>query len=366
MPHTPRTVAVAAVALAGLLFAWTPPAERADLHLFDAQSRFLRDFQPRAAPDDIIIVGVDDASVRAVPEPPGLWHEPLGRVIGKIAGAAPKAIGLDLALPDRSQEQVRPGIDRLLAAGLAAARRNGALVGSLQVDSRTRAAKAIHAPYLAILGDEGLGLGLHGRDVDGQVRRFSLAVPTEDGSFPTLVGRLCRALSKDCRDGLIDFALGKPFKYVPFSEVLASQDRLYMERLFKGRIVLLGETQRFADRVEVPVNLAGWETDRGSTPSVVVHAAALRTALHGQPPREASAPAIFVLVTLASLLVMMRDWRMAAVAGLVAGASTLIAATAALHHGFQVPVAPVLFVLVLSVSFRAVGTFLGRYKLVRK
>lgn len=366
MPQTPRTVAVAAVALAGLLFAWTPLAERADLFLLDAQWRFLRGFQPRAAPDDLIIVGVDEESVRAVAEPAGLWHEPLGRVIGKIAGAAPRAIGIDFPLPDRSHESVRSGLDRSLGAGLAAARRNGVLVASLGVDPRTRAARPIHGPFLAVLGEEGLGLGLHGRDEDDRVRRFSLAIPIENGSFPTFVGRLCRSLKKECHDGLLDYALGKPLRYVPFHEVLSTRDPAYVERLFKGRIVLVGETMRHTSRVDVPVNLAGWEAVGGSTPGVVVHAVALRTALHGNPIREASAPAIFVLVTLAALLVLMSDWRMVAIAGLVAAASFLGVATAALHAGFQLPLAPVLFVLALAVAARCALRLVGRYRLVRK
>lgn len=354
------------MALAGLLFAWTPLAERADLHLLDVQWRFLHGFQPRAAPDDIIVVGVDDESVRAIVEPPGMWHEPLGRVIGKIAGAAPRALGIDLALPERSQDQMRPGLDRALASGLAAARRSGVLVGTLQIDSRTRAARPIHSPFLALLGDDGMGLGLHGRDEDGRVRRFSLAVPIEDGSFPTFAGRLCRSLSKDCKDGLVDFALGKPFRYVPFHEVHASPDPEYIARLFKGRIVLLGETQRHAGRVDVPVNLAGWETIEGSTPGVVAHAAALRTALHGQPPREASAPAVFVLVTLAALLVLMRDARLAALAALVLAGTALGLATAALHFGLRLPLAPVLFALVLAATAPPLLASMGRYRLVRK
>ena len=191
-----RGFAVAALALAGLLFAWTPLAERIGLALLDAQFSFLRKFSPKPAPDDIIIVGVDDRTFKEIPEPLGMWHEPLGRALEKIAAAKPKAIGLDVKLPDRSMDGMRPGLDRALMGGLAKARENGPFVAALTIDSRTQEATKIHLPFLAVLREERLGISLFGRDPDGVVRRFSLAIPTDDGSFPTFAGRLCRALQQ--------------------------------------------------------------------------------------------------------------------------------------------------------------------------
>src|SRR6188474_1681235 len=108
-PAAARGFTIAAIALAGLLFSLTPLADRADNALLDLEWNLLRKFAPRAAADDIIIVGVDDASVRAVDAPPGLWHEPLGRALERIASTRPRAIGLDIALPERSYESFHPG-----------------------------------------------------------------------------------------------------------------------------------------------------------------------------------------------------------------------------------------------------------------
>jgi len=52
-----RAFGVAAVALAGLLFSLTPAATSLDDALLDREWRLLRQFAPRAAPDDIIVVG---------------------------------------------------------------------------------------------------------------------------------------------------------------------------------------------------------------------------------------------------------------------------------------------------------------------
>jgi adenylate cyclase len=247
---------------------------------------------------------------------------------------------------------MKPGLDRALMTGLVRARENGPLVASLVIDSRTQAARTIHTPFLAVLREERLGITLFGRDLDGMTRRYSLAMPTEDGAFPTLVGRLCRALQKKCADGLIDFALGEPFRYVPLHDVLKSGDPEYLSRLFRDRIVLFGEAARYSDRVSVPVNLAGWETKKHDSPGVVVHAAALRTALHGKPAEEAGKPLMLLLVSAAALLVLMRDWRLALVTGLVTTALLLALATSSLHAGLSIHVAPALLTLTLAWAAR--------------
>src|SRR5207248_8002592 len=90
-----RIFAVVALALAGIAFSLTPVAERCDAALLDASWTLLRRFDPTPAADDIIIVGIDEASVAAIAEPAGLWHVPLARAVARIAAAGPRAIGLD-------------------------------------------------------------------------------------------------------------------------------------------------------------------------------------------------------------------------------------------------------------------------------
>jgi|KBSSwiStaDraftv2_1062776.scaffolds.fasta_scaffold348672_2 CHASE2 domain-containing sensor protein len=342
--------AVVAIALAGFVFSLTPLAERADEQLLDLEWSLLRKFAPREAPDDMIIVGIDEGSVQAIGVPPGLWHEPIGRALERIALARPRAIGIDFPLPERSFESFHPGLDRALGQGLAAARSHAVLVASLSIDARTRGARPIHAPFLAILGEQGLGIGLLGRDGDGVTRRFSLAVPTEDGSFPTLAGRLCRRLGRACSDGLIDYALGAPFKYVPLRDVLATRDEQYLDKLFRDRIVMLGDV-RPADRVDVPVDLAGWEPGGRTSPTVVVQSQSLRTALAGAPS-EASRPLGVLILGFAALVALVRDWRMAALTALLAAACLFAAGTAVLRAGTYVGLSAPLLTLALAVAAR--------------
>jgi CHASE2 domain-containing sensor protein len=347
-----RAFAVAAVALAGLAFTLTTLAERSDNHLLDLQWATLARFDVVPATADIVIVGVDDRTAATIAAPPGLWHESIGMALVRIASARPRAVGIDLPLPERSYDSTRPGLDRALLVGLAAARESGPLVASLSIDSRTRGVRPIHPPILAVLGEERLGIGLLARDIDGVTRRFSLAVPTEDGSFPTLSGRLCRALSRACADGLINYALGPPFGYVSLQRVLATQDVAILQGLFKDRIVLLGEIQRFANRIPVPVNFAGWEGGGHESPAVVVHALSLRTALLRAAPREASRPTSVALVALAALLVLMRDWRHMLVAAVLAAAAVHVLTVMALRGGVFIPASGVLATLAIACGAR--------------
>src|SRR5258705_2390151 len=351
-----RAFAVAALALAGFVFSITPLSSALDDRLLDREWALLRNFAPRPAADDIIVVGIDPATVEAIAAPPGLWHEPLGLALARIAAAGPRAIGLDYPLPEHSFDALRPGLDRALLVGLAAAGRNGPFVAALNIDARTRSARRIHTPFLAVLGDTRLGIGLLSRDDDGVTRRFSLVLPTEDGGFPTFAGRLCRALSRECSDGLIDYALGAPLRYVSLKSVLESQDSALLERLFRGRIVLLGEAMPYADRVAVPVNLAGWEKGARDSPAIVVHALSLRTAL-ASAPREASRPLPVLLLSLAALLFLVRDWRVALAAMALAGVAAAAAASLALRAGRCIAKSPDLATLALAWLARALAEY---------
>jgi adenylate cyclase len=345
---TVNVLAVTAIALAGFLFSLTPAATSLDDHGMDLEWHMLRKIGPRPAPDDVIIVGIDPASVKSIPVPPELWHEFLGRALERIATARPRAIGMDYPLPDRSYDAIRPGLDRALFKGIAAAVENGPFVVALNIDPGTRTARPIHAPFLALLGDKRLGIGLAARDGDGVTRRFSLLIPTEDGGFPTLAGRMCRALSNHCSDGLIDFALGPPFKYISFYDVLMQADPALMSQLFRNRIVMIGEVQPYLDRIAVPVNLAAWEGPGRDSPGVVVHAQTLRTALGGAAPQEALRPVTAILALLAALPFLLRDWRLSLLASALGAATLAGGAVYALGSGLFVAVSAALITLALA------------------
>ena len=125
---------------------------------------------------------------------------------------------LAFPLPDRSYEAIRPGLDRP-CSGIAAAVQNGPFVVTLNIDPRTRSAKRIHAPFLALLGDARLAIGLLSRDGDGVTRRYALMLPPEDGGFPTLGAVLAKEVSRRCNDGSSTTRSGRRCAYVPLKNV---------------------------------------------------------------------------------------------------------------------------------------------------
>lgn len=175
-------------------------------------------------------------------------------------------------------------------------------------------------------------------------------MPTDDGGFPTLEGRLCRALKRHCTEGLIHYTLGKPFTYVPLRNLLEMRDEALLRRLFRDRIVLLGEAMAFTDRVDVPLNLAAWEEKGGTSPGIVVRAQTLRTALAQAAPREVPRPIVAMVLSLGALVFLMRDWRMAAVTALLIGASAAAAGLLALRSGLYLPMGSLAITLALAVG----------------
>jgi CHASE2 domain-containing sensor protein len=152
---------------------------------------------------------------------------------------------------------------------------------------------------------------------------------------------------------------------VSLKTVLESTDTAFLERLFRGRIVFIGETQPFSDRVAVPVNLAAWEPATRESPAIVVHAQSLRTALAQAAPNDTSRPLLMLLLTAAALLVLVRDWRSAAALAALATLGLAVAEVALLRGGIALAPAAVLFALWTAVAMRGVARWRDRAKLPR-
>jgi CHASE2 domain-containing sensor protein len=132
------------------------------------------------------------------------------------------------------------------------------------------------------------------------------------------------------------------------------------ERWFSGRIVLIGETQPYSDRVPVPVNLAGWETEERESPAIVVHAQALRTALARSAPADASNATILLLITVAALVVLVKDWKISAAWGVLATAMLLSGAVFALRNGLFIGPSPAAFAIWTAVAWRCAAAWRSR------
>lgn len=353
---TPRGTAAAWLGLAAVCLAaqFLPAVQRAELALLDAQFAFLRALGPKPVAGDVVLVGIDEATLEAFPEPIALWHRRLAAVLNGLARARPRAVGLDVELPDRSYDFVQPGLDAALLQGLHAARGAAPLVVALGIDA-AGGVRPIHAPFLAAAGADGAGVASWFLDADGQVRRFDEAQGEDGASVPMFAGVLARALGATTRTGLLDYALGPAFEYVPAHDVAAwaaANDAARLEAAFAGRVVLVGSVLPYLDRHATPVRLAGWE-ERPTVPGVLLHAQALRSLLGPGVIAPAPLPAALGGVLLASCL-----WFAFARLGVGLAALALFAATALgastwlLHRGAQLPVAGALAAAVLAGTLR--------------
>jgi len=376
---------IAGVAIAAVDADGYRAAARLDEQAFDAQVALLRSVggARAAAPGDraptdgaeVVLVGIDEASLDALAVPMSLMHATLGTALAAIAAGGPRAIGLDVALPEHSFDHLVAGLDVGLMQGLGAARGAAPLVVALDADAQGRL-RIPHAPLLAAAGGSGaFGLPLFPLDCDGVVRRYEPdlarldsrrcgagAPDRGDGAppMPTFAARMAQQLGRPealARAGWLDFTRGPRFAYVPLRDVVLWQRSGQIERLrrqFAGRVVLLGSVLPYLDRLRLPVSLAGWEDAAVPPPGLIANAQLLRNALGGglvrRPPPWVAwlLPAVMVatalparaalrygLFALAVLLLLAggawlhaRGWFIAPGAALVAGAVALATRTA--------------------------------------
>jgi adenylate cyclase len=278
----PRFAPFAGIVLLGAVIGALGVTGPLDLKLLDVQFRLLRAWSPQGVAREVVVVGVDEETVRRFPEPITLWHRHLGQFLGAMARARPAVLGIDIVLPDRSYQPVLPGSDKLLMRGLLEARRVYPLVLALTVDPAGKP-RAIHPPFVTLAGPGGAGYALFPVDGDGSVRRFDELLPGLAEPVPTLAGQMARHLKIEPRAGLLDYWRGAPFNYVPLQRVLEwtqAGDEESLARAFRDKPVIIGMVFRFEDRLSAPVQLADWEPDAPNTAGVLLHAQALRNLLN--------------------------------------------------------------------------------------
>jgi adenylate cyclase len=350
-----RSGPIAFILLLGAGLISLSAVEPIDQKILDLQFRFLRANALRPAPNEVAIVGIDDETTRVLREPLTLWHPHFGKFLQAMESAGAAAVGMDIVLPDRSFEAIVPGYDRQLLTGILVARRALPLVLALTVDP-TGETRPVYPAFLAAAGREGTGYALLPVDADGVTRRFDERIGMEGEPLPTLAGKIAARLGRPVGYGLIDFASGKDFDYVPLHTVLAwydAGDTQKLENAFRGKAVLLGGVFKFEDRLKAPVNLIAWDAEAVNVPGVVLHAQVLRNLLNDgliMPIAGWVVPALVLLAALAFWVT--GNFAIAALAMLTGGAAVVAASTWLLAHGKYLPPAAVLLMLLVSIGGR--------------
>jgi class 3 adenylate cyclase/CHASE2 domain-containing sensor protein len=299
-----KIAGVLACAIFALLVQVSTVGTRIDSALLDTTTGVLRKHFPVTAGNEVVVVGIDEASMATYPEPLTLWHRHLGDFLRAATAGKAAAVGLDLVLPDHSYNAVLPGSDEALMMGILAAKKEIPVVLARTVEASGKQ-RPLFRKFQLVAGEEGTGLALFPRDADHVVRRFDERIGENGSLVPTLAGQMSRQLGKDPQPGLIDFSRGPAFDYVPFHTVLAlfqAGNSAGLRQMFEGRPVLLGSVLPSSDAVLQPVNLAAWEDNANLAPGVLIHAQALRSILNQGLINDVPAWLLGAAILAASLL----------------------------------------------------------------
>jgi class 3 adenylate cyclase len=370
VPTRQALAGYAILALALLLLGLSGLTHRFDLWLTDHELRWLRAWRVVEPAQEVALIGIDDATVQSVPEPIALWHRHLGELLAAVASLQPKAIGLDVVLPERSYDRIAPGYDRELVRGLARALSVCPVVVGVTVDAVRRPRRLL--PEIgALVAPDGAGLILWPLDADHAVRRFDERLAQNGSAVPTFAGQIARRLGRDPGHGILDYSVGAPLDYVPMHAVLAALRSGAMDTLrpaFAGKIVLVGPLFEFEDRKPQPLNLARWESGQADAPGLLLHAQALRSVLGPGLIRELPAGWSFALALAVALIwfVPAAPWRALGLLGalpLVLLAAAVLLMDRGWHLAIALPLVAVPVAVLGRAGVQTVASFAERRRL---
>jgi len=270
---------------------------------------------PRPVENDIVLVGIDEDTYAAYPEPFALWHRHFADALHALARAKPRAVGVDVALPERSFESIVPGSDMAMMRGLLDLKRSTVLVYVQTVSDRRRVVP-FQVNYQGIIRPENAGADQQTFDPDLASRRFEEPRFDDGTVLVTLAGRILRNLGHPVEEGYIDYSIGDRLDYIPLHTLSkASDERL--RAAFAGRIVLIGSVIGGTDRWRLPVRLlerypgfmkgfVAGEVRGLEQPGVLIHAQVLRSHLGSGILHPIPDGLRWLAIGLAALIVLVR------------------------------------------------------------
>ncbi|HSW83829.1 MAG TPA: adenylate/guanylate cyclase domain-containing protein, partial [Usitatibacter sp.] len=289
------------------------PLHNVERAAFDWQMNALRRLYPRTVDKDVVLIGIDEATYAHYPEPVALWHRHFGDVLRTLARAGPQAVGVDVAPPERSYDDILRGSDLALMRGMIDVRRASVLV-YVRTLSDKRKFLPVQSNLMNLLGEEGFGLDQQVFDnPDLTSRRFGELRDAGDGSpVPSFAGRILRRTGRPVQEGFIDYSIGEPVRYIPMHEV-GDWDDESLRQAVSGRIVLIGSLVGFVDRWRLPVRLMASDPGRQEKqvaesklleqPGVLIHLQTLRSHLAGSILRPLPDWVQWIAVAFAALAV---------------------------------------------------------------
>lgn len=228
-----------------------------DARLADMQLSLLRMVAMESSDADIVVIAIDEATLRRTSEPLSLWHPHYGYLFRRLARAAPRAVGLNVVLPERSYEERYPNTDRAILQGLQSLRNAKVpvvLTHSIREDRRPR---PVYAPYLALVDPVyGVGIDVLRPDSDGIVRRHTEILGEKGESIPTFAGQLIRAAGFAYRPGRLNSRINHPLTVISASDLLFGDvDGVALRAIVDDKLVIIGGVFADSDHYQQPVQL---------------------------------------------------------------------------------------------------------------
>jgi adenylate cyclase len=337
----------------------------ADQSLYDSQTRWLRARAPSALPQDVVVIGLDEAAYESIPEPYALWHRHLGELLAGLAAAKPAVVGLATPLPVRSYEFLIKGIDAPLIEGIKRLRAAAPLVVG-QPLGIGRQLRPIAPELLAAAGTGTVASLAICEDTDGTVRRiYQKRCVTEDKNEP-FAHAMAKHMGRDgSPSGMIDYSAGGEIEYLPFREVLGWIRQGQAEQLksrIQGRAVVVASLLPTETRYRLPVSLAAWERGSRTEPGAVAHVQALRSLLSRGLIERVSEPVSLVLAVLGALLWFGRNGWIKLTALLATGGAVVAGSTYAIWQGHYLHTGTLLAVVLMAFLARLTWESVRHYR----
>ncbi len=343
-----------------------------ELKSYDLHFAIKSQINPSKRYAPIVLVVVDDQTMNspAFRKPMMLWYKHFAQVIDSLVNNDVRVVGFDYMLPDVLFDDYLPGYSQTWLKTLFQAKRKNVpfITGYMELPDRTIMP---HKNYLMIIGPSNLGLFNLTPDQDDFIRNQRLWF--DDQSKGKKINTFGYAVAKAFDPELapqtdtifIDFVSGlPPFPTYSFDEVygkVLENDREFMRKHFKGKIVLLGSTNvRRQDRHLTPLsNII--KTALQKTPGVEIHAHVVDTLLAHRFFVELSFTqkyAIYLFIALAVGFVVMLGgkWFVVITLPLFGVVLTGVSTTAFLYYHLF-PYVPTGFILIGGTGFTFVYRF---------
>jgi class 3 adenylate cyclase/CHASE2 domain-containing sensor protein len=236
--------------LIGLALAWLGPGAVLDGMIHDRLAPVLGEPAPA---EDILVVLITEDDYQAKATPMALWSQHLVPFLNKLNLANPRAVGLDLVLPQFRLGRWAKGHDAKLMQALSRLKKTCRLVAGFGVEP-DGSIRGPFALYQRILGSGGLGYLNVYPDPDGVLRSLKVCMPKRGGGYLKAFSTHL-AGKADCpapRPVFPDWRNPADIPRISFEKAMQSP-----VALFKERVVIIGVDFAFEDRHQTPAALHG-------------------------------------------------------------------------------------------------------------